>query len=415
MLGWLLGLGLAAVVVQAFTSVLSVQWLPRFELRTTAGEVVFAVTGLFLEFFWWLLALKIAVEGLRAAASGREQQAGRENRVDDPQALRQLLLWCTVLLAGYSIYLELGGIALSFYGALMVLLLPAILGILGMEDSLQHALDPVGWSQLFRTSGVDYLLTVAKLVALVLLTAFLQLKFVPQGPPWLHAALSRMLLLFAMFAGYRELGLLFDRHLRRLGAAAGPISAAELTPEELLAVRAAERFGIDQRFARGARELASLASSPGASAPLHAMYRKLLLLAGDEAGLQEHASTYVPELLALGQEAEALALYRDSHSVDPGFEVTDARALTQLLELALREHDVSLAIELAQEFLRRFPDEPDAVPNGLTAARLLDRQGADEDARQIIVGLVRRFPQHPLRGELVAALETLEGVARRSS
>jgi len=414
MLGWLLALGLAAAVIQLFTGGLSIQWLPRFELSTTTGEIVFVVTGLFLEFFWWLLALKIAVEGLRAASSGHEDQAGRENRVDDPQALRQLLLWCTVLLAGYSIYLELGGVALSIYGTLVVALLPAIVGILGMEDSLQHALDPTGWGQLFRTSGRDYLLTVAKLAALVLLTAFVQLEIVPSAPPWLDVGLSRMLLLFALFAGYRELGLLFDRHLRRLGAAAGPVSAAQLTSEEQLAVNAAERFGADQRFARGARELAALAGRPGTSAPVHVLYRKLLLLAGDEAGLLQHARTYVPELLALGQEAEALALYRDSLSADAGFEVPQARALTQLLALALREHDVNLAISLAQEFLRRFPDEPDAVPNGLSAARLLDRQGAEEDARQILVGLVRHFPQHPLRGELVAALETLEGVARRS-
>ena len=142
MLGWLLALGLAAAVIQLFTGGLSIQWLPRFELSTTTGEIVFVVTGLFLEFFWWLLALKIAVEGLRAAASGHEDQAGRENRVDDPQALRQLLLWCTVLLAGYSIYLELGGVALSIYGTLVVALLPAIVGILGMPRSAAAVCTP---------------------------------------------------------------------------------------------------------------------------------------------------------------------------------------------------------------------------------------------------------------------------------
>jgi hypothetical protein len=39
--------------------------------------------------------------------------------------------------------------------------------------------------------------------------------------------------------------------------------------------------------------------------------------------------------------------------------------------------------------------------------------GRDEEARHLLVDLARRFPQHPMRGELIAALETLEDVARR--
>jgi hypothetical protein len=44
----------------------------------------------------------------------------------------------------------------------------------------------------------------------------------------------------------------------------------------------------------------------------------------------------------------------------------------------------------------------------------MDRLGRDEEARGLLVALVRRFPGHPMRGELLAALETLEDVARRA-
>ena len=84
-----------------------------------------------------------------------------------------------------------------------------------------------------------------------------------------------------------------------------------------------------------------------------------------------------------------------------------------MIGVALDERQPDLAVALAREFLRRFPEEPDAVPNGLSAARLLDRQGHDEQSRQLLVELVRRFPNPPQRAELVAALETLESVARR--
>ena len=81
----------------------------------------------------------------------------------------------------------------------------------------------------------------------------------------------------------------------------------------------------------------------------------------------------------------------------------------------MREQRTQLAIALGEEFVRRFPLEPDSVPNGLSAARLMDRLGRDEDARRLLVDLVRRFPQHPMRGELLAALETLEDAARRGT
>jgi len=95
--------------------------------------------------------------------------------------------------------------------------------------------------------------------------------------------------------------------------------------------------------------------------------------------------------------------------------LADPTRVTQLIHVCLAEQQLELSIALAREYLRRFPDDPEAVPNGLIAARLLDRQGKDEDARQLLIELVRRFRQHPMRGELVAALETLEGVARRGS
>jgi hypothetical protein len=146
---------------------------------------------------------------------------------------------------------------------------------------------------------------------------------------------------------------------------------------------------------------------------VHGKFREYLFRAGDQSGLLAHARGYVVELLALVNEREALALYEDSLTADPGFELAGPGPTTQLFRAVLNARKDDLAIDLARQFLRRFPDEEDAVPNGLSAARLLDRQGREADARQLLIDLVRRFRVHPLRSELVAALETLESVARR--
>jgi tetratricopeptide (TPR) repeat protein len=297
--------------------------------------------------------------------------------------------------------------------------MPAILHILGMEDSFNRAIDPRAWIGLMEQAGVHYLLAMVELAGLALLAGAMQFELIPRDPAWLHGPLTRMAWLVALFVGYHEVGRVLRRSLGtaapRAAAAAVPGARQELTEEEALAMRAAERLGADQRFARGAKELQWLATRPGSSPQLHARFRELLALAGDEASLLVHARSYVAELLSLGEDRDALALYLDSFAVDPHFELAEPGAVTRLLEVSVLERQLDLAISLAREFLRRFPDEPDAVPNGLSAARILDRQGRDEDARQLLASLIRRFPQHPLRGEMMAALETLEGVARRGS
>lgn len=416
-LGWLVGLSLVAVVLQALTGVIKMQWLPHFRLSFSPDALAFAVIGIVLELFWWLLAFKLAVEALRAAASGREDKPGRENWVDDAQAMRQLALWGGLLLAGYLILIFLGLFALIFFCALLAALLPAILVLLGMEDSLRRAFEWRALRELVHRAGLDYLAVAAKLTGLALLVAAAGAWVFAAQPRWLGVPLSRFAVLYALVAGYHELGRVMERHRRKLGLAEQEVTARPLTGagslDEELSMRAAERYAAEGRLPKAAQQLEPLLRDPGASTGVHARYRELLTAIGDVKGLLQHARAYVPILLALGKEDEALALYLDSAAFDRWFELEDAAKLGHLIAVATRKQQPELAVSLAEGYLRRFPDEPEAVPNGLGAARLMDRLGREEDARRLLVDLVRRFPAHPLRGELVAALETLEESARR--
>lgn len=413
-LAWLLGLALAAVPIQAMVGVLGMRWLPRFEFNTSPDLVVFGMIGIALELFWWLVAFKIAVEALRAASSGRGDSLA-EAWSDDADAVRQAVLWCGLVLGGYLLFREFGGAALSLYTLLLAVLSPAIVLLVGMVDSLLLAFDPRRWRVLMRTIGIDYPLLAAALAALAALVWLAKVEVFAREARFLDVLLSRLALLYLLFAGYHGLGRLLDRHRRDFESTAdAPSEQPDVAvAEEQLALRAAARYAAESRIPKAAQQLEALALAAGASTELHLRYRELLGQAGDHAGLLRHARVYIGELLAAGQDVEALALYQACLDGDPGFELEHPRQLSQLLVLAMREQRSQLAIALGEEFLRRFPQEPDAVPNGLSAARLMDRMGRDEDARRLLVDLVRRFPAHPLRGELLAALETLEEAARR--
>src|SRR5207342_2832792 len=102
-LSWWLGLSLVMVVIQGFTGALQVHWQPRFEVSPEPSAIAFGVIGMVMEALWWTMALKIAVEGMRAAAAG-DRERGRDIWVEDEQAARQLVLWGTTALAGYLLY-----------------------------------------------------------------------------------------------------------------------------------------------------------------------------------------------------------------------------------------------------------------------------------------------------------------------
>jgi tetratricopeptide (TPR) repeat protein len=414
-LAWLLGLALAAVPIYFLVRVLGVSWLPRLQFNTSPDLVVFGMIGIALELFWWLVAFKIAVETLRAASSGRMEAGLGEEWSEDALAARQLLLWGGLSLVGYLIWLQLGGAALLLYGLLLALVAPAIVLLLGMAGSLPVALDPRRWHTLVRLLGVDYLLLAARIATLAALVCVAEFKVFEREAPWLDVLLFRLCLLYLMFAGYHELGRVLGRHRGNLET---PSEASVEVPdvddgEEHLALRAAERYAAEGRYPKAAQQLEELALAPGASNELHLRYRDLLILAGDHAGMLRHARVYVAALLDQGKDADALALFQDCVDSDPGFELEEPRRIGQLQAVAMREQRPQVAITLGEDFVRRFPQEPDCVPNGLSAARLMDRLGRDEDARLLLVDLVRRFPRHPMRGELLAALETLEDAARR--
>lgn len=414
-LPWWLGLTVAMVLVQGFTGALGVRWLPRFEISPDASAIAFGVVGVLMEVFWWTMAFKIAVEGMRIAAEGTLEH-DREIWVEDEQAARQVLLWGTAALVAYLLYKHLGGQALALYCLLLAALMPAISVLLGMEGSLRRAFDPSAWLALQRTSGSAYVLVAGKLTLLAVAFGIFHVKIFAQQPRWLGVPLSRLVLLYLLFASYHELGRMLDRHRgERRAPGQAPIVRPEVavSEEEELSMRAADRYAAESRFAKAAQQLESLVCTPAASPAAHARYRELLGRAGDHAGLLQHARVYVPAFLAWGDERGALNPYQESLAMDPDFELQEAGSLGKLFTLVMADQQSQQAITLGLEYLRRFGNEPEAVSNGLATARLMDRLGRDEEARLLLVDLVRRFPGHPMRGELIAALETLEGVSRR--
>lgn len=387
-------------------------WLGMMAAASVLVDLAGLVHGIFalvLGAMWWLMAFKLASEALTLAASGREHDEGFEVFASDGNAMRQVMLGLGLIAIGSLLHLFAPPAALWAFGIALALLLPAMVVIVVMEDSLLRAFDPRMWFELLRRIGGAYL-ALALQVALLAVAVVLALRVLPAGlPAALAEGLAHALVLYLMLAAYHALGVLLDKHrdALELERDAPTERPANVTREEVAAVAECERLLAAEQPAEAAAVLDRLIRGRGASAPVHSRYRALVAHAGDADGLLRHARHYVAVLLQLGQQREALALYLESRRMDPGFELGDPQPISELIALAARNQQSQLAVSLYEEFARRFPRDRDLVCNGLAAARLMDRLDRDDEARHLLRDLLKRFPEHALAAELQATLDAV--------
>ena len=386
-------------------------WLGIMAAAAAVFDVVGGLNGilaLLLGLGWWMLAFKLASEALAGAASGHGEAASFELFAGDAVAFRQILLGLFLFIVGLALQRFAPPGAWLGYCLFLALVLPAMVVVLVMEDSLLAAFNPLLWFELWRRIGAGFF-ALALQLALLAAVVVLAIRALPATglPSFVVEALAHALVLYLLLVAYRALGVLLDAHRDALEIeqrAPTERPAAGATPEERSAVAEAERLLAAERAKDAAAVLDRLIRGRGATAPVHARYRAILAALGDEAGLVAHARGYVAVLLHLRQEREALALYLDSKQRDADFQLGDPQPVSDLIGIAARNQQSKLAVALYEEFARRFPRDRDLVMNGLAAAKLMDRLDRDQQARTVLRELIRRFPEHPLRAELDAAL-----------
>ena len=404
-LAWLIGLSLLAVATHALAAVMGLRLLPVPQVSGSPAGMVALLVALAAELVLWLLAMKLAVEALRHGAAGHGVDAA-DAVVEDGVALRHLVLWLALAVAGFLAWRLAGRAAFGLYLFAACALLPALLSLLTMEDSLWRAFDPRAWWELLSRSGPNYLACAGRLA--VLFGGGFALALLLHGalPGGLAAGPARFLSLLGLVSGYHALGLWLHRQRDEFGLPAPmPLPRSRLASfDEDAAMAEADALAADDPATAATRLLPVLRGS-GGSAPVHARYRELLQAAGDRDALLMHDREYVAVLLALGQERPALSLYLAARALDSGFELEGPDELGQLVRLTERIGQSQLSLALALEYLRRFPRTRDAVTHALRLAqRVHEHPERTREARAVLVEVLARHPDHAAHAELEHAL-----------
>ena len=409
LLAWLGGLSLGGLVAHWLAGGFAIQWLPQFSIIGDPVAVFRLLLSLALELVLAMLALKLAVEALLDTARGRAQPAGDlASLVTDAQALRQVFVLLGSVALAYLAW-RIGGIgALAVVALLLAAVGPAAVMLLAEDDSLVQALHPAGWLEVWRRLGSGYGAMAVQLAGLAMAVAAASWFLDAHLPAWLAAPAGRFVLLYALLAGYHGLGGLMHAQHAELGIDLATAAAPPLHAAEEACLREAESLLSEDKPVEAIACLARLIRGRGASAPLHARYRQILSATGDRASLIEHGRDYIAVLLALHQDAPALALLHESVAMDPAFQVSAPQELSHLIAAADKGGQSQLAVSLAEQFLRRFPRDRDRQVNAMRAARLMcGRLGREADAIALLDAMLREAPEHALAPALRQARDAI--------
>jgi tetratricopeptide (TPR) repeat protein len=142
---------------------------------------------------------------------------------------------------------------------------------------------------------------------------------------------------------------------------------------------------------------------------MHARYRELLTELDDHGGLIAHAQARLGGLLVVGSEREALTLLRETLSRDPQFRPQSAGQSMQLARAAERLGQFDLVLALLQDFVVRYPRDPEGPATALTASRLLlDRHADVAGARAVLQTAIDHYASHPDYDALLKQLAALD-------
>ncbi len=287
----------------------------------------------------------------------------------------------------------------------LILLLPAIDMLLAFDGNLPAALNPFNWLPVIGQFGPSYLLPVGinlLIGILLLLGARLSDRL-----PWLLAVpTSAFLATYLILLDFHLMGALIHRRHERFGLVAEAEQLAGQTGQD------ADQQLLDQVARLETQDpsaalalLVERMQGRHASTPLHQAYRRLLRRQGLRDGLLEHGHIWLAALMAGGEPRRALGVLQECLDLDPTFLPEDARATGELAELGERLGMSRLALHLCTSYLARWPRDPQAVPYGLLAVRLLAGPlGQPREARALLDRLLASYGGQPEQQAAIRAL-----------
>lgn len=372
--------------------------------------------GWLLDLFVLIAILRYAGEVLYRTAHGRmDPPAGYS--ADDSRGWT--LFWVLLALVLLALFggLVAAAVEAPWVGtatiAVIALVAPGAMISAAIDGDWQRALNPTLWLQVMLRLGAPYLLLAVLCVMILLSEANTQAFMQPLMPGPFAVVMSGLISHYALVASFHLMGYVVYQYHEVLefavDARMAPLARRDDVDAELLAQ--SQALAADGDLAAAETILREHIRERGGSDAVRARHRKLLRMRGDTAALLADGREWINMLIAREHERRALEVWRECRELDPGFWPSDPALVLRLAQTAAALGLSELALKSTSGFHKAFPKHADIVPNYLLAARLLvDRYGRDAQALELLRGLERNYPQHPLAAEIAAYATVVEGL-----
>lgn len=324
---------------------------------------------------------------------------------------KQYVIFLLMFLAVGLAYALLGRFAGIVAYIAVIFTIPASVMSLAMSGSLLFALNPansvrliggIGWPYcllyfflllLSSGSGVltGLLLPVLPLAATLVASTFVSAYF---------TLIMFHMMGYVIYQYHEDLGLEGVKEYQVKPAKIEP-KVDELTAEINILISEGR---IDEAKARLKQELRH-----SGNVEHFARYHKLLLLGDDKQELARHGQEYIRLLSAKGQKSNALNVFVDCLERVPGFAIdTGAQAFEIAQEAFAKNRFQDAALKLLNGFAQRYPGNKNIPAAVLLEAKLLCEHKLDDaQAKTLLEGLLRDYPDHPLAGEIQQYLQLM--------
>jgi hypothetical protein len=357
-----------------------------------------------------------AVVILRSTANGHldapEVSLGGESSGYWQIALQ--VVFMIMMLLGFVFFGVVGGIVIAIALALGM---PGATISLAIDDNFWHALNPATWFAVATRMGWPYLAVAALCGVIIISQANAQMLLEYLLPDFLAIIGSYFISTYAVFMTFHLMGYLIFQYHEELGYAIdAPLARRDANADpdqDLLDEVAALVVNGD---AAGAEKLAGARlRARGGSTAVHAQYRKLLRLRGDEDALLAHGGDYLAVLMAQGQDKPALDLVSECLALDPDYVVSRSEHVAVLARRAEVTAQPRVAVALLEGFVQRHFSHPDAPGHALEAAKLrVEKLGDDARARALLKAMRQHTGNHPGIDGYLAFLDKLAAPAARA-
>ena len=379
-------------------------------------------SGLFLfgmNFFLWSFMVMYAFQSLKVTAEGRLTPPPISGNILEDNliiVIKQILLYLALTAIFFLLLISTGPFFAIFYAIYLGLSLPSMLTILIINNSLIQALNPAVVIGVIVRIGWSYLLLLFFLILLLAAPTALHFSVIQHLPDKMQMFMYTIASNYYTLVMYHMVGYVILQYHNRVGY---PVELetilAAMAPAGTVAAAVAEKattpnphgdllneIGLLVQEGELGKAIAQIEQSVEVleikDLELSERYAGLLKMQKQDAKLLDYAPRHLELTVRAGKKKDALALYIHCLQLDKTFS-PKALVLFKIASWLNESEKGKEAIYALNSLIKQYPDDTLVPKAYYRAAQIFnERLKNGGQAKKILNGLIRKFPDHEITG-----------------